>query len=142
MNDYRINWVMIVPTIGNKVVAPTPEPTPDPVRLFETENFDGRRIADRLREASKPVPMEDSDPHARYPFPAKCPARDWVYEVFGEKLTFERRFCYWDGVHFCKFVTDNYGASVEEAIEHARTKMEPTNMQITAWRIAPERPLP
>lgn len=136
MNDYRINWVMIVPTIGNKVVAPIPEPKLDPVRLFETENFDKPQVASQLFKEIQPVD------NAHHPFPAKCPAREWVYEVFGEKLIFERRFCYWDGVQFCKFVTENYGASVEEAIEHARTQMERTNMQITAWCIAPERPLP
>lgn len=142
MNDYRINWVMIMPAIGNKVVAPAPKPAPDPVRLFETENFDGRRIADRLREAGKPVPMENGDVHARHAFPAKRPARDWVYEVFDKDEGFERRFCYWDGVQFCQFVTDQFGNNIQDAIDKAFEKLEPTRMRITAWRIAPERTLP
>lgn len=139
--DYRINWMQPVPPIGEKVVAPAPAPAPDPVKLFETGRFE-LDVPAKPKPATPTVPplVDEVAAHYRQPFPAVLPTVPWVYEVFAAEEMPYRRFSYWDGGKFCPFVTAR--TSVERAIKDCAPSPVPTKMQVTAWRVAPEHPLP
>jgi hypothetical protein len=135
MSDYRINWEMPLPPVGGKVAAPVQTPAPDPIKLFETGSFE---VLVKAAPAPAPtVPLETNDPYARVSISEKLPWALGVYEVFQERKTLDRFFCYWNGQYFCKYVTDRH----TDAIQMARQKTEPTKLQITEWRVAPESPL-
>jgi len=139
-DDFRINWEMPLPPIGDKVAALVQAPAPDPIAQFETGSFE---VLVKAEPAPAPVtvPLETNDPYARVSISEKLPSALSVYEVFQERKTLDRFFCYWNGKYFCKYVTDRHSDGIKGAINFARQKTEETGLRIIAWRVVPEYPL-